>query len=186
MSRLFEINGRKFCFIHVYKTGGTSLRSIIPPGVEIYGAHSAYSDIFDCLPECRTFSVVRNPYTWHYSHFRYIQSSRPHEHHNIVINLNFEQFLEYFVDDLMNRPWRFRNSNYTTQFRMVRGVDKIFKLEDLSLDLTPLTTFLGTQATVLPRKNVGKDKSPQISDHAKQLINKHFQVDFEYLGYEPE
>lgn len=102
---------RQICFIHITRTGGTTVRNLI--GKEIWDLKiegQKHETIKECLitnPEASEyykFSFVRQPYDWIASLYYYIKMPiARHPDFHVVKTLNFYEFLEWLQDVGMKR-----------------------------------------------------------------------------------
>src|SRR3546814_8628292 len=72
--RLMMISNEQFTFIHVHKTGGRSLNSVITqciPGSEVVGYHYPYAMLPAGRQHLPVVGVVRNPWAWYVSWYAF-------------------------------------------------------------------------------------------------------------------
>src|SRR3546814_13697467 len=68
------ISNEQFTFIHVHKTGGRSLNSVITqciPGSEVVGYHYPYAMLPAGRQHLPVVGVVRNPWDWYVSWYAF-------------------------------------------------------------------------------------------------------------------
>src|SRR3546814_20748247 len=68
------ISNEQFTFIHVHKTGGRSLNSVITqciPGSEVVGYHYPYAMLPAGRQPLPVVGVVRNPWDWYVSWYAF-------------------------------------------------------------------------------------------------------------------
>jgi len=171
-------------FVHIYKTGGNSVRKLLPPGIELGGVHACAKDVLAC-DESKgklSFSVVREPYNWTYSLYTYIRRTN-HPLRATVLKMTFYKFVNYLIDDLMKREWKHLGNNYTSQTFASAGCDKIYRLEDLMQDTTKFCNELQIPKRELPFINTNPDRNITTCPKAKELITELFKEDYENFGY---
>jgi len=172
-------------FIHIYKTGGNSIRKMLPPGIEIGGVHSCAPDV---LKDTRTkgkfmFSVVRDPYRWTYSLYTYIKRTG-HPLSGTVNSMSFYEFVKYLRDVLMKREWKSMGNNYTSQTTATQGCDKVYRLEDIIKDSTQFCKELSIPVQKIPFHNSNPDQSVQECRLSRDLIQEIFADDYQNFGYD--
>jgi hypothetical protein len=166
-------------FIHIPKTGGTSIRHLINDNIPKkfhFGHDPLFSFKIDEVKNKFKFAVVRNPYTRTYSYY----------HHFCIQNdvkIDFEDFLKEMKEGVFyeNTPmYYFPQSFYVYDYEGHFSMDKIYKYEklyDLENDFS----------IVLPNLNSGNyKKSDFINDYTPKCINmvkKIFFVDFLKFDY---
>jgi len=170
-------------FIHIPKTGGTSIRKfLLDNNIQFYygqepkqvGRHR-YASVWKD-EESYKFTVVRNPY------------ARTVSYYNYTINKDWKPTFENFVKNkLINKSlkvpnvwipqvsWLYENNTCL--------VDKIFKLEDNLED--NLNSFLNIKGN-LPKENVSTYNSYEsyYTQELKDLVANYYKDDFKKLGYD--
>jgi hypothetical protein len=159
------------------------------------------------LKDYRIIQCVRNPYMR-------LASAYFHQMKIINMKLSFEEFLEKikelkyllphnldefyikFYGDINHKYNSFKNNNwggarfyYDQAWFNDLNVDNIkyFKLEDLSLDTTPLSTFLDIQTDVFPHINKNKisiDYKTLYTESSISIVDVLYKNDLKYFNYE--
>ena len=103
----------KIIFVHINKTGGTSLRDLInhnPINMHMHYHAPAYmikevldKDHPDIWDEYEKISMVRNPYSWQVSMYEFIKAKGWHKDCKLVRKMSFKEYLEYFIGDGQKR-----------------------------------------------------------------------------------
>jgi len=100
---------KHFVFIHVQKTGGTTVRSILekhaPEEWELtdFGQHPTYADIPPSHAHLPKFAFVRNPYSWYVSWYHF---QRNRERSDIYLEVSENDTLGFA--DTMRRMFKIR------------------------------------------------------------------------------
>jgi hypothetical protein len=171
---------KKLAFIHIWKTAGTSLRSVLAdysshtirgrvmkklnipqallndPYKRFYDVHTSYSEISEILGEeelnsLYTFGVVRNPWDWHVSLYHYMQQQSTHYQNAEAVKFNdFEYYLK----------WRLENEvidqrHFLVDKNDIVAVNYIGRFEALDQVMENLKNVLRINA-VLPKKRASK------------------------------
>lgn len=190
----------KFKFIHIPKTGGSSVEVIfdlqhkdnlfVPSftneiqGVKFAPQHFTHKLINYFNPEYKnyfSFTIVRNPYTKIISEYFYI--SKNFEKNNI------QQFDEkHFIEWLKNSLIKFDIDHKLPQSTFIdKPVDMILKFETLEEDFKKLNNKLNTDYKLIHtnKSNTNKSKIVEnLSQNVKELIYELFKKDFKKFNYE--
>jgi hypothetical protein len=206
-------DNKSYLFIHIYKTGGMSMRKTLYEQtncVELLGSHSTALQIRNLIelvhPELREveyndlfkFSFVRNPFDWLVSLYEFIRNSPAHELHEEVCRLDFEHFLYWNVKQLVEK----RNTDtgqFHTQSAFVTDsngylmVDYIGRHENYEVDYNYIMTRLGIENEgIVPKINMISDTQKQHLHYRSyytkpemiKMVYEHYQQDFDNFGYQ--
>jgi hypothetical protein len=203
-------HSRKFLFIHIYKTAGSSLETILAPMCSfrhsrkcrfkhlLLGWPDLFSDDFhrhaDALEvkaalhqqvhgKYFAFSFVRNPFAWLVSHYHYIcQHPEHHQHHMVTAMDGFAMFARWRVD--INARTQ-KSFIYDAQGQVL--VDFIGKCESMNRDFSVIAEKAGVPAQEVPYTNVSKRQpiATYYDKDTERLVAKHWSEDFVTFGYEP-
>lgn len=214
----------RFIFIHIFKTGGSSVRTILVPysrlidrmayeykvtrklygsivrvmnwhddGMRQFtgfhkheGAHSAQiklrPDVFDTYFK---FAFVRNPFDWVVSLYSYIAGSEDHKDHAMVVRMDFNEFVTWFVDQEPLRQSDFVTSPESGDLL----VDYVGRLESLSEDLDAICMRIGVEdAAYVPHVNPSRERvhasyAAYYDRASRSTIASYFQEDLQRFGY---
>lgn len=175
----------KVLFIHVPKTGGTSIASFLEanhmdPWIRQYPArHDPYhfmEKINNISSDVFTFSVVRNPYTRAYSYYK-------HFNYQNQTNASFIEFLGYVKDKIFfpNTPMiPFSQSFYVLDSNKEISLSKLYRFENLK-------EFEEDFETNLPHLRKGEyNKEDYLLDYTQEaieLVKEIYNHDFNNLNY---
>jgi chondroitin 4-sulfotransferase 11 len=191
----------KFIFIHIPKTGGTSIEKAFKKRIK--GGHK-HLTLFDYENELKTeiekyfvFSVIRNPWDRLVSYWKYRQGKR---HAPIDGKLNeFDKWLKFISSlDLNNLNGKTARGNIP-DFRM--GLDlqfnsllnkkneiniNLIRFENLQEDFNTICDKIGIPQQQLPHKNKTKHKhyTEYYDEETKQIVAEKYAKDIECFGYE--
>lgn len=195
-------NKHKFIFVHIPKTGGTSImNSLGEYGLKQYG-HTRLSKIYlreniseDKYKEYFKFATVRNPWDWVISHFSYIKMKKSYWHsddnstkygkhpdYDFVKNLNFKQFLKALQDKKIKSFY----VNTPQSYWLDKDIDYIIRFENLQKDFSNVCKNIGIPNIVLPHENKSsrREYADYYDDEAIEIIKKIYWKDIERFNYE--
>lgn len=184
-------------FIHIPKTGGTSIITWIKENFEYQkkcGKHCTIDKfILEFKEPTHYFTVVRNPYhrllSWYFyqgkmlDYRRQKNKPRPTDYKvqslfDLGFNRSFAESPNALFDKTILTPQtEFFNKNITF----------ILKQETLNQDFVKVQKFTNT-FTELDKINISSNKNniKILNSQAKEKINSDFRKDFDYLGYNYE
>ncbi len=201
---------RNFIFVHLYKTGGTSVSSALSqyghssfsmkarlfsviglrPAIysEDFPKHIPLLDLRQELPGkifngYFKFAFVRNSWDWQVSLYHHILKDQSNQHHAIVKSLG--GFEEYLV-------WRTQSRNVRLQQAYVCDsngnllTNFLGNYSKLHEDLQKVTHQMGLGDLILPHLNAGDRNSYQdyYSPKGKDLIYQAYKPDIKTFGFE--
>ncbi len=199
----------KFVFIHVYKTGGTSiekaLKSISISEYFSYNNHSTAGELREALPPAygsyTWFSVIRNPFDLNVSLWRFISESHRHQDHDAIVGSTFPEFadwlnakgwsrwktdLDWQVANKRSRPPRYLTlEEFVCDNRGQLLVDRVLRQESLSDDFRHLCQDLEIE-TELPYLNRSRHDHYRsyYDNRSRRLIEQYHARDLELFGYQ--
>lgn len=195
--------GKKFIFIHVSKTGGTSIRQVINlcqvspseyKACALWGMnreHSVYSEYVKAVPNIHEFYIfgfVRNPYSRLVSLYHYWKdiTSRihPHEYNGgldtLAVKLPFKEWIKQVVGKSNNR-------HLLLQTHWFEGgdIDFIGKMEHLNNDFETVCNKIGIPRCKLEKKNQSEHDhwTKYYDGEIADLVFDYYRMDFETYGY---
>jgi hypothetical protein len=179
------MNSNKVLFIHIPKTGGTSIASFLEKNnmdqwIRRYPArHDPYffmQQINNISEDIFSFAVVRNPYTRTYSYYK-------HFNYQNQLNVSFTEFLNYVKNRISfsKTPMIiFPQSFYLFDLDNKISLSKIYKFENLN-------EFEQDFKTKLPHLRKGTyNDNDYYKDYTKEnieLVNEIYYDDFKILNY---
>ena len=200
----------KFLFVHIAKTGGTSIRAALrwyrwkdPYRIPQFlcsrisslshHRHAKAIAAYEMLPrdlfnELFKFAFVRNPWDLQVSSYHHIQRERPHLLKGIE---DFEAFLRWKLDPA--RPYQYiidtsieLQSEYLIDLNGNIIVDFIGRYERLEEDFQEACARIGIKAPKLPHRRQAKDRTAYqkyYTDETTELIARHFSRDIKMFDY---
>lgn len=176
-------------FIHIYKTGGTSVRTAMQKHdadyKEIGIGHSDYREVSELLDlsDKIVFSVVRNPYTWVYSLYEYAKMDINHPFHSFVLKFGFDDFVKWMIGckEVFEQQLNGKIQSQTEYLSDSNGKINVhvLKMESLQQDFDKFVSeVLKKRKIQLPFLNMGRYKFPEIKEPTKELIRQEYQLDF--------
>lgn len=185
----------KIIFIHVNKTGGTSVSVALRPWERLpklaedhdsaLAVRAAINDAGMCFKDFWSFAVVRNPWDRIVSSFQYRkQRLLPPNPQHLPEDTDFTRWL---VDVVQPNKG---NMEWSDQSRMLEDragqviVDEVFKFEEIDEAWKRITGRLGL-ALHLPHANKTnrKDYRSYYTDQTAQIVADRFPKDISRFGY---
>ncbi len=210
---------KKFIFVHVWKTGGSSVRQaliraldqnqIISQGLVLWDQAKAKLtrkisersslDLPLCLSSVHTplieikrkmnkkkfnnfykFGFVRNPWEMRVSLYHYIKQSKKHPFHQEVLNLSFEDFVD----------WEAKQSRHLQTDMLCDENDKILadfvgRFGRLEQDFAQISKRLKlkTELKHLNKSDHKKDHRTYYNEKTVNLVRKYYQRDIKVFDY---
>jgi len=197
---------KKFLFIHIPKTAGTSIRQVLEPfgvteyfsyskGIEKYivarnkfPPHLSYVAAAEVLTvdlnRFYKFTFVRNPWDRYVSMYEYFRKDTKHAMHRRCMSCSFEDF----IDDVTAGRATFDTKNqldYIVRPARLGPIDFIGKVENIETDFSIICRTIGIENTVLPVLNTTNHKNYEsyYSDALKGKIADFCKPEIEVFGY---
>jgi len=203
----------KFIFVHIYKTGGTSITNALQEYNKYeYNCHNfgasqikrhielrQYKEIgLDVNPnawdEYFTFAFMRNPWCWLVSAYHYFQQYR-RPITGIVKALTFHDFVHWFCCDTQYRNLDKPQQSYLNNMRRPLTslitengkviVDFVGRYERLQSDFDDICDTIG-----IPRRTLGRHAASKhvhyttyYNEETIPMVGSHFKPDIDLLGY---
>lgn len=200
MTEFFSNEEKKFIFIHIPKTGGTSVKKILSDKVNINGfkingelveynknTHIGINkEQFKKYKDYYKFVFVRHPYGWIKSYYNF-HSNKSIFYENITtkkikntINISFDEWLGGLKE--FNQTDFFTNGDDYL-------VDKVCRLEKFDEDLKYVLEKININSDFQNIKMKDSEKFnintiKNLNDNQKKMIQKICSKDFKLLGYE--
>jgi hypothetical protein len=207
---MLKSDTHKFIFIHVYKTAGSSLRkSLIKyDDYDRYGIkrevnrvfnlfgrtlfpaapankHLSATEIMEIVGEnvwqrYFTFGVVRNPYDWQVSMYKYAQQTRRNHHHRKFLDMTFDDYIQWRCDGNVRLQKEFIIVKNGVQLDYVARLENLGELKDI---------FAKKVNIYLDIPHVNRSRRSHFSeyytDKTLELVYSNFREDFDFFGYDP-
>lgn len=196
---------KKFIFIHIPKTGGTSVKTalkrvslkenVVPLKYKTTSSqirkHDVAIRVRDILNEkiwksYYKFAFVRNPFDWVVSLYHYIKKDKKDPRYQIANKLNFKDFMRWFDKASSEKyPARLGQKSYITNKKGKIIVNFVGKLENFTEDFSKVCKSLNIKNTYLPRVNITNHKkyTKYYDSDTISLVGRIFKEDLRFLGY---
>lgn len=205
-------HSQKFIFVHLYKTGGTSIRRCLEKYDTAYkirhwaksklttkpvfnspvaDKHATAATIRETVgaelyDQYFSFCFVRNPWAWQVSLYHYILKTPGHAQHQQF--MGFENFDDYIV-------WRCQGNVHLQKDYLVDAqgqsiVNFIGRMENIHRDFKTVCENVGLESLTLPHLNQSVDQRKRKSYQAfynsqtETMVAEAFKADIEFLEYE--
>jgi len=192
---IFTANEKSLLFIHIPKTGGTSLESCLAQHCEMSFYSTVIPRFMKCSPQhlsaddyialcgqpvASSFAVVRNPYDRLESEYLFrTRAATPN------LEPDFNVWLAVHLDHYVRNSFHLDN-HLKPQVEFVSYDSKIFRYED-GLDPAYMYAmeYLGIdERDALPRLNPGSARKIEWTLNSRNRVNEMYGADFEEFGYD--
>ncbi|MEM6726607.1 MAG: sulfotransferase family 2 domain-containing protein [Bacteroidota bacterium] len=196
-----------FLFVHIYKTGGNSIRQLLEPYDERYRWYHRLKSMTTKEPVLRAgrfakhgfacqaqtilgadfeklfrFAFVRNPWDWQLSLYQYILKHPENPDHDAVSQLSgFADYVHWRVDGRIRLQGDFLDDASGAQI-----VDFVGRFEQLQSDFNQVCTRLSFPQMNLPHLNQSQRRDFRVSytDASAALFERAYQQDIQRFGYQ--
>jgi hypothetical protein len=199
---IFRFQNRVILFIHIPKSGGTSLNAWLRTQApeNLYMKHRRpmlplvpqhfHAELVDALFAPGffdySFCVTRNPYARILSEYNY-RITRPKLVNQILPKPSFKAWLTTTFQRYGKDPYIFSNHVRPQHEFPIEGTE-VFRLEDglerVGARLQDLTG--STFPDEIPRHNTSEKSTTEITEAQADLIHSFYKTDFERFGYDPD
>lgn len=190
------MNSNNFTFIHIPKTGGSSLKQIFSnhPNINV----TEHLHRIQHKPSGYTFAVSRNPYNRILSAYNYLSTGGDQSPNDMAYKINlfphmsdniedFHFFVKNMLDNLSNRqvhllPMTFFIVGKNNEIL----IDSYFKLEEINEIWGEMQKILNIKDKLIktnPSKTI-KDKTKWLTPEIKNIIYNIYETDFINFNYE--
>lgn len=204
---------KKFIFIHIKKTAGSSITSSLKPcddrnlflkllntksltKIKLIRdinpfpfhapAHQVKAYLGSQYDNYFSFAFVRNPFDWQVSNYFYIKQHNLHPRNKEVSNLSFNEYLEWTLKNNRIKSQTYFISEISDQSKLL--VDFVGKFENLDEDFKKILRTIGLEQkvnlSVSNKSKRGKDYRQYYNDAAIKFIEEHYKSDLDNFGYE--
>ena len=195
-------NNKKFLYVHIPKTGGTTIQDVLD--VENYPkGHLSLKDLKKelgsaIIKEYITFTTVRNPWSWYVSWYFYLKQKNMGDsdfkkEYEILNKNSFEKWIKFVYnsrDSLVfenygnNTPkyqqmldWGFDGEKYVDYFIKIEELSEE-KLREVGLDVK----YTHTQSNTSKHAHY----STYYNDTTKEIVRNMHKEDIQYFNYKFE
>ena len=197
-----------FIFIHIYKNAGSSItealkpliakewrwkinlifRKLKVPGLNLqpFPAHVYTQEVIDQLGKdifdsYFSFAIVRNPWDWQVSLFKYMQKEKRNYQHELASKFqSFDEYIEWRCAEEV----RFQKDFiYSSEGELL--VDFVGRFENLEQDFAEICQRIGVPSIQLPKINVSNTKPYRsfYNDKTREMVRAAFEPDISLFNY---
>lgn len=183
-----EINGRETIFLHIPKTGGTSVQKAL------YGGNVQHQQARNFTPEewknSFTFCFVRNPLDRTISHYKYHvlggYKGSLYRRFPELKGLTFDEYIDQFICK------KGRQTNFQSQYHFIihpraprHPINAIFRFEKFESECIRLSEILGISIELPKLKTTSKINFSRedLTDKQIKKIRDAYACDYEIFGY---
>jgi hypothetical protein len=186
-------HSKKFIFVHITKTGGTSIDIALRKYTKNTKTHQSILEMKEeaaknfGLNNYFKFCFVRNPWDKMVSQYFYIKKK-----------IFYDKSFEEFIIDFKSTPndWGFKGKNFPVKYQPVQKkwicgdkgevlMDFIGRFENLQEDFDTICDKIDLPKRELPHRNSTNhnDYSEYYNKETREIISQKFSEDIEYFGY---
>lgn len=186
-----------FVFIHINKTGGTSIIDITG---KAFRKHMTAKEVIASIGQSKwdaayKFAVVRNPWDKMVSHYKHNIKTKPSTMRIGGASsrefISFNEWLQCTLGLVKNRKYYNRPQHFLPQVEWLKdnngkiAMDAIIRFESLAVDYVKVAEQLGLN-TNLPHLNSTERSAYRkfYNAESKQLVEDWFKEDIELFGYQ--
>lgn len=185
---------KKFLFIHVHKTGGTSLKEMLRPFKQVdFVERKEFDNLHKTIKtkynNHEKFALVRNPYSRFKSNFSMFKRRWPKITFEEVIDIIKDKTIEHSADKF------FTKKNYIKRHTLPMShefycvvendkinIDHVFRFEDFKGSVEKISNLLGAKIP-MKEKNKATKAHSTLTEDQKQIIYEIYKKDFEIFSY---
>lgn len=199
----------KFLFIHIYKNAGTSITNALLPFAanewqwfasralkkfnllapfhpSPYPMHIKGPELIsvmgkEAFESYFSFAIVRNPWDWQVSLYRYMLKDPIHPQHELAKTFgSFDRYIQWRCHEEVRCQ---KDFIYSQDNQLL--VDFVGKFETLDTDFRSICARIGI-AAVLPKLNVSNETPYRqyYTDETRDLVRRTFAPDIKLFGYD--
>jgi hypothetical protein len=186
----------KFIFIHIPKTGGTSIEKYILGNANVAkkqnNKHNTVTEYMNktgkLFDKYFSFSFVRNPYDFLVSYYKFRMNMINGEYGRVerfmYKKYSKSNFRNWVMKNFYNDPRVMTNLDFLSYNSEIK-VDFIGKFENLQQDFDTVCDKIGIPQQKLPHINKSKHKhyTEYYDDETREIVAKKYAKDIEYFGY---
>jgi hypothetical protein len=203
MASLYNIKEKKVLFIHIPKTGGISIGTILKKYdmnvVDIVG-HQNFKDCIKYVNPDKVFTVIRNPWDWRSSWYHYLKGD--HNGHksghvsecNQVSAQNFDEHIKWIskADENSFTSTNYHGESYKlfikSQLSYIEGCDDVdvIRFEDLKNSFESFMSSIGVKIKFNTHVNSSQHKNykDNYSSESIKLVSELYADDIKEFNYE--
>lgn len=200
------IHEDKLIFVHVPKSGGTSIEkffldrhkvycnwdkfyplfSLSKKDKEKYMLQPGTHKVFGTFPEeykndYFSFGLTRNPWDKMVSCYKYFKKD--------LLGISFKNYIFCSASDFIELPNNknfFKKVHFQHQYKFLKGCNFIGRYENLQEDFNIVCDKIGIPRQELPHENATKHThySEYYDDETREIVAEIYAKDIEYFGYE--
>lgn len=210
MSALYNINGRKILFIHIPKTGGSSVGTVLEPyEVKVkpltkggYSQITGHQDYNECILHCDpdlVFTVIRNTWDWRSSFYHFVKhdiigQSGCRKEHEQLINQTFKEHIKWLSKEPYDNFTSSINQGIESKLFIKSQLDyikdckniKLLRFENLKEDFEEYMKSLGSliKLDVHKLKSTNSNYKNEYDDETINIVKELYTEETKHFRYE--
>ena len=181
---------RDFVFIHINKTGGTSIVDITK---KPFRKHLTSKQVIKTIGKQRweevfKFCVVRNPWDKVVSHYKH--NKKMNVTNMAASQVSFEDWLDQTIGPNQNYHYEYRPQMFLPQVEWIKNdqdeidMDRIIRFENLSAEFKEVAEKIGIEPNLKHLNKTYKSHYKDFyNDKTRQMVADWYKEDIEYFGY---
>jgi len=186
---------KKFLFVHIQKTGGTSMTKWMQdnvPDMEMYmNPHSPLSLCEDKYKDYYKTALARNPFDRLVSWYSMIRNNKTHNYLQRQVLAHSNNFTEFILncEHISNKsnwkPFHYNQIDYLTDVNGEIIVNYVGRFEDFSQSIKSISNYLDIESKEIGHTNKSNHTAYQnyYTEETRDIISKRFKRDLEYFDY---
>jgi len=195
-------NNKKFVYVHIPKTGGTTIEDVLGKlSSGNLAGHISLKDIkkrLDNYNEYISFTTVRNPWSWYVSWYFYLKQKNKADSDFIkeyeILNKNsFEEWIKFVYNTRDNLVFK-NNGDNTPKYQQMldwgfdgeKYVDYFIKIEELSEEKLNEVGLDIKYTHTKSNTSTHSHYSIYYNDTTKEIVRNMHKEDIQYFNYKFE
>jgi hypothetical protein len=129
-----------------------------------------------------SFAIIRNPWDWQVSLYKYMLKNASHHQHDLVKSLgSFDAYIKWRCAEEVKFQ---KDFIYSEDGKLL--VDFVGRFERVNNDFVEICSRIGIPTPLLPKRNISNTKPYQqfYNEETRELVRRTFDPDITLFGYD--